>query len=385
MSKRRFAVTVLLFIGPVLPCAADNFFQEELRLPVASAGPNGLQALLVRPKEPGRYPLLLLSHGSPRTASDRPTMSPSAMLPQALEFARRGFAAVVVMRRGYGGSGGGWAEDYGSCADPDYVGAGTASASDLKAAIALLSMRPDIDSSRIVSVGVSAGGFATVALASDPPPGLVAGVSFAGGRGSLKDGEVCRSDRLVEAFGTFGKTARIPMLWVYAENDHFFDPELAVKFKEVFEAGGGKVDLVTAAPFGEDGHFLFSPAGIPAWAMIVDSFFQHRGLVLREAQLTLADTQLTAPASLSPNGRREFEKYRTGSPHKAFAASPAGAIAWRSGQRSVEAATAAAVEACAEYAADCRIVFVDDVSVAKEAFPQGDLHIDAAAHSVLTK
>ena len=36
----------------------------------------------------GRYPLVLINHGSPHDASERPKMSPMAYLPQATEFAR---------------------------------------------------------------------------------------------------------------------------------------------------------------------------------------------------------------------------------------------------------------------------------------------------------
>ena len=54
------------------------------------------------------------------------------MLPQALEFARRGWAAAIVMRRGYGGSDGGWAETFGPCDNPNYIAAGKAGAADLR-------------------------------------------------------------------------------------------------------------------------------------------------------------------------------------------------------------------------------------------------------------
>jgi hypothetical protein len=55
-----------------------------------AAGPRGLEALLVRTDEPGRHPLVLLSHGSPRVAAERPAMSPNQPLPEAIEFSRRG-------------------------------------------------------------------------------------------------------------------------------------------------------------------------------------------------------------------------------------------------------------------------------------------------------
>ena len=211
-------------------------------------------------------------------------MSPMAYLPQATEFARRGWAAVVLMRRGYGDSGGDWAETLGSCNNPDYVKAATSSVSDLRAVIAHLGTRPDIDSSKIISVGQSAGGFATVALTADPPPGLVAAINFAGGRGSQSDDEVCREERLIEAMRAFGRRSRLPMPWIYAENDKFFGPTLARKMRDAFADAGGQVQFVALPPFGRDGHSLFS-SGIRQWTPTVDKFLQERRLVLQDGLL----------------------------------------------------------------------------------------------------
>jgi dienelactone hydrolase len=207
LSGCRIALAFSLGFWPVAAVAAE-LVREEMRIAMPAAGPRGLQALLVRTDEPGRHPLVLINHGSPRADSERPTMTPLELLPQAIEFARRGFAAAIVMRRGYGDSGGGFAEDRGSCQDPNYPRAAVAAAADLNAAIGFLARRPDIDASRILSVGVSAGGFATVALTAEPPPGLVAGVSFAGGRGSDKPDSVCSEDKLVGAFGALGTRSR---------------------------------------------------------------------------------------------------------------------------------------------------------------------------------
>jgi dienelactone hydrolase len=322
--------------------------------------------LLVRPREPGRYPLALIAHGSPRSPADRPNMTPLAMLPQAIEFARRGWAAVVVMRRGYGNSDGGWTEDYGACANPHYAAAGAAAAADLTAAIAALRNRPDIDASRIISVGVSAGGFATVALTADAPPGLVAAISFAGGRGSLHDGEVCRDDQLVEAFRAFGRRSRIPMLWVYADNDHFFGPQLAERLKQAFTAGGGIVEFVAAPAFDNDGHRLFSQAGIAEWTPLVDAFLRRRGLALRASPLPAPPRPpLTAPAVLSANGRGAFESYLMSPPHKAFALSRDGHFGWQSSQRTPAAASAGALDYCRRGTQTCDVRFIDDEAVAK--------------------
>ncbi len=289
-------------------------------------------------------------------------MSPTAYLPQATEFARRGWAAVILMRRGYGDSGGGYAERVGPCDNPDYVKAASASVADMRAAIAHLSSRPDIDPARIVSAGQSAGGLATVALTADPPKGLVAGISFAGGRGSRSEDEVCREERLVEAMRRFGQRSRLPMLWVYTENDRFFGPALARKMRDAFVGAGGQVQFVLMPPFGRDGHSLFAQ-GIPQWTPVVDKFFEAQRLVMRDGLLPLPPLPtLKMPANLSSSGRDAFEKYRAAAPHKAFAASPGGAWGWRSGRRSASDASEAALEACGKHANDCRVVAVDDAA-----------------------
>ena len=115
--------------------------------------------MLVRPAAAGKYPLVLMNHGAPRKPADRAGMTPLAFLPQMMEFARRGCAVAAVMRRGFGDSGGGFAETAGTCQNPDYLASGRSAAKDLRAAIEYLSRRPDIDATRIMSVGQSAGGF----------------------------------------------------------------------------------------------------------------------------------------------------------------------------------------------------------------------------------
>lgn len=286
-SKRRFVpIAFVLFALLALAFSvraqdAQDLVEHELRIPAPGAGRQGLEAFMVRPNDPGPHPLALLNHGSPRAGSDRRKMTPQEMLPQAREFARRGWTAVIVMRRGYGDSGGNYAEDAHPCSRrPDFYDSGIESANDLRAAIGYLSKLPEIDPARIISVGRSAGGFATVALTAKPPAGLVAAISFAGGRGSPAKDEVCNSGDLIDAFRRFGKTSRVPMLWVYSQNDHFFSPQLAAEFYRAFTSAGGRAQFVSAAPFGTDGHRLFSEAGSSIWTPMVDAFLRRENLVL---------------------------------------------------------------------------------------------------------
>ncbi len=196
----RIAVTIVLSVSGATAAYSETYIREELRIPMREAGPRGLEALLVRPDAPGRYPLVIISHGTPRKPEDRARMTPWTYYPNAMEFARRGFAVAVVMRRGYGDSGGAYAERTGSCDEPNYIRSSQIATQDIRSAILALAKRPDIDGSRVLAVGQSTGGLATVALTAVPPPGLIAAISFAGGRGSKSDFVVCNEARLVAAF-----------------------------------------------------------------------------------------------------------------------------------------------------------------------------------------
>ncbi len=358
MIRRALALTVAVLFLPIT-VHADGISWRELRIPMAEAGKEGLEAMLVYPSEPGRHPLILLNHGSPRSADDRPDMTAAGMWPQARELARRGWTVAMVLRRGYGSSGGEWAEGFGECTRPDYLAAAHGAVADLRAAVTYLSTQPEVDARKIVSIGVSAGGFATVALAADPPPGLIAAVSFAGGRGSQSADTVCDEKALIAAFATFGMTSRIPMLWVYAKNDHFFGPKLAQRLLTAFVNAGGKVSYVTPAAFGEDGHLLFSGPGIALWTPLVDAFFAEHGLTLRPAPLADTLPDLAAPPGLDADGKKAFAAYLAAAPHKAFAVSPKGGFGWRSARHTAADAKDGAVANCREQT--CRVAAVDDV------------------------
>ncbi|MBX9648437.1 MAG: CocE/NonD family hydrolase, partial [Xanthobacteraceae bacterium] len=213
----RLAIMVLcLIVGAALrPAAADDFYREDLRIPLAAAGPRGLEALLIRPAGTRPYPLALISHGTNAKAELRQSLSPYRYYRQAIEFARRGFAAVVVMRRGYGDSGGDYAEGKSCCEIASFLRTAKADVDDLRAAVAAMKRRSDVTTQGMIAVGVSTGGFATVALASDMPAGLAAAINFAGGirrdNGEANDPRKAGDqDALVETIRGFGTKSGVP-------------------------------------------------------------------------------------------------------------------------------------------------------------------------------
>jgi dienelactone hydrolase len=344
------------------PGRAEGIRAETLTIPAIIAGPNGsqtvqLDAIVVRPDDRSPHPLAVINHGSPREASDRPTMSPDGMWAQARAFARRGWVAVAFLRRGYGPSQGGWAETYDSCANPDYARAGRAGASDIAAVAKFMASEPYVREGKWISVGVSAGAFATVALTADAPPGLAAAISFAPGRGSQSADTVCGESRLVAAFAQYGKTSRVPLLWVSAENDRFFGPRLVDLATAAFSRAGGNATVVRTPPFGEDGHALFSAKGLPVWSPIVDRFLEANGLALRDELIALAAPK--PPPRLDARGRRAFRSYVDGPPNKAFAVGGL-YFGWATGRRTADQAKTDALGFCASSSSECAIVDVND-------------------------
>jgi dienelactone hydrolase len=348
-ASRPFGAIVVALLGfGSLPARAQDIVEQSMRIPIPDSGREGLDALMVRPNDSAAHPLALLTHGTPREADRREETTPQEFVPQAREFARRGWTTVMVVRRGFGSSGGGYHEEGRACSShPDYYDAGKQSAKDLSAAITYLSTLPQVDASRIISVGVSTGGFAQVALSADPPKGLLAAISFAGGRGSRGPDDVCNPGDLIGAFGEFGRRSRIPMLWIYAQNDHFFGPQLAAQFLRAFTQGGGKASFVLAAPFRKDGHGLYSSRGIPIWTPVVDGFLQAQDLKLRDSLLALpTPPDVAPPEALSAAAREEFRAFLTYPSHKAFDVSGGGQYGFAFGRRSQAEAQKAAATNC---------------------------------------
>ncbi len=268
-------IAVLLFFICIGPLAAQDR-EQVVRIP----GPAGstLIATVTRPPGEARSPLVVINHGSPADGSQRPKIERPRYSALSSFFLSRGYVVALPLRRGYGESGGSWAEGYGSCELADYFNAGLQGAADIQATLDFMRAQPYVAPDRTIVVGQSAGGWATVALSSRNPAGVAGMISFAGGRGGhqkLAGGGVgnCAPRSLVDAAAKYGATARVPMLWIYAENDSFFEPSLAKRMVEAYDGAGGKATYRPVGAFGRDGHSLAgSSNGSSVRLPLVDSF-----------------------------------------------------------------------------------------------------------------
>jgi dienelactone hydrolase len=375
VMKRFGRVTTAFVLVLTAMAAASQGRAEEIRfdalnIPAVVSTPDGsrtveLEAIVVRPDDRLAHPLAVINHGSPRTPSDRLKMTPYGWWAQALAFARRGWVAAAFMRRGYGHSQGEWAENFGACSNPDYAAAGRAGASDIAAVAEFMSGQPYVSKGKWISVGHSAGAFATVALTADPPHDLVAAIGFAPGRGSTAPDTICGEQQLISAFAQYGKTSRVPLLWVTAENDHFFGLRLVPLLTGAFSKAGGNVTYIQTPSFESDGHQLFSTAsGVPIWSPIVDRFLASNNLVQRDRLIEISIPDVAAPTGLSARGRGAFKTYLESGPNKAFAIAGGQRFGWATGRRTIEEAREDALGFCvSSTSSKCWIVNVNNTPI----------------------
>lgn len=266
--------------GPLGP-QSGPYREQEFFIAWERAGRTWLShAKIFRPEGNEPKPLVLIAHGSPRNAEDRVKMNPGWADTQARWFAAQGFVVVVPMRRGYGKSDGPVQESYGSCDNADFSMGGLSTANDIQGVIGTLAREPFVEADRAVVVGQSAGGWGSLGVASCNPSGIVAVINFAGGRGSTSPGINCQPERLVQVAEQFGKTAKVPSIWLYTSNDNFFSADLSRKMFAAYAAGGGPTAYKPMGSFGSDGHGLFAnPASMSRWTPAVAEFLQAQKLM----------------------------------------------------------------------------------------------------------
>ncbi|MDN2583192.1 dienelactone hydrolase family protein [Aquibium sp. ELW1220] len=245
-------------------------------IPVAGLS-RPLPATLHLPAGTPPFPLAVVSHGSDQRLEVRARMTMPAY-PALTEFlVGEGYAVLIPLRPGHGPAGGPYLEDQGGCERADYRASGLETARLIRAAIDHAETLPAVSKNDTLVVGTSAGGWGAIAIASTDPDGIRGYVNFSGGRGGRNRGRPgvnCAPERLVEAAGAFGRSARLPALWLYAENDSYFGPQLSQAMAEAYRGAGGRLTFSLLPGTSGEGHGLINrPAA--AWADPLRSFLRE--------------------------------------------------------------------------------------------------------------
>jgi len=230
-----------------------------------------------KPAGAGPFPIVIINHGR---GNDRSRPGRFRYTQQARFFTERGFAVFVPTRLGYGDTGvDPDPEDSGGCRDKDYAPMAEAASTEVLAVLAYAKQQPYVNPERVLLIGQSVGGYTTTATAAKMPQGLVAAINFAGGSGGDPEthpGVPCQGGKLESMYAEFGKTAKVPMLWIYTENDLYFGPQYSQAWHAAFNHAGGQAEFKLLPPFAKNGHTLFV-AGLNIWEPLVAEFLGRNG------------------------------------------------------------------------------------------------------------
>ena len=247
-------------------------------------------AYVVRPVGNGPFPLAVMNHGVSLDQQQRSFFPLVEFRDAAMWFARRGYMVVAPTGPGYGAAAldvpehglfGVFYAKVGKCENPNFHDAGIAYAALDKWIIDYMTEQKYAVPDSAIVIGQSAGGWGAIALSSRNLPSVKAIIAFAAGRGGRVGGKPnnnCNPDELVETTADFGRTARVPMLWIYIENDTYFGPALSKRMLAAYTGAGGSAEYHLMPPFGNEGHiFIDSPDSIPQWSPLVSQFLdKHR-------------------------------------------------------------------------------------------------------------
>lgn len=262
-----------------LPVTVKNAYGKEVTYPIKVT-------VFSDDANPTPAPVLVLNHGRSAEPQGRASLGRVRFSDAARFFVAQGFIVAVPTRIGYGATGGEDVEDSGRCSNKNYPPGYAAAAQQTLAVLEAVRQRPDAARDRAVVMGQSYGGTTAAAVAALNPPGVQAAINFAGGGGGnpkTQPQQPCGPELLEKLFAGYGQAARVPMLWIYTENDMYFGPKHPRDWHAAFTAAGGQAEFVQYPPHGEDGHLLFSryPA---VWQPKVSEFLRSRGFATPAAK-----------------------------------------------------------------------------------------------------
>jgi dienelactone hydrolase len=371
MNKKIFIALTMVLGFIQLPASSaepplNSRLREEIITIPSKAGPFTvqLQATTYRPPGEGPFPLLIMNHGKDPGLPSFQGRYRGLVI--ATEFVQRGYAVILPMRTGFSKSEGMYVD--GGC---NITSNGVAQAKDIQATLDYASGLPWIDNSKIIVMGQSHGGLATMALGASNPSHVKALLNFAGG---LRYDMIGCSwkDALIDAFAYYGKTTTIPSLWFYGENDSFFNPEVVRKMFVAYTKGGADAKLVAYGPFKNDAHGMSgSRDGVAIWWPETEALLKRIGLPT-EKTISLATrlpssgfAKLEDSASvpfLNERTREFYEKFLKYELPRAFAISPSNHVGWAWGgddpsQRALENCQKNSKDLCQLYAIDEDVVW----------------------------
>ena len=356
------------------PKLAKDLHETIVELPVTVRLVSGKQLTgqivltYYKPAGDGPFPIAIVNHGRSGKKEERAATPRFRETLLARYFVRRGFAVFVPTRLGYGDSGIEMDPDapLGQCSDPDYRPGLKVMLAQTIATANFAKSLPWADGRRLIIAGQSYGGLAAVAASASDQLGALAAINFVGGAGGFwkKPGQPCGPASIAATIAEAGKQAKVPMLWLYAENDGLWGGELPRKWHAAYVKAGGNAQLLMLPPVPENGHYLARTA-FQHWRPVADQFLEELGFrpprsADAPAATDFARTTEVDKLPFTKTGKESYRKFLRADLPRAFAVSTRGAWASRSGENAMERA----LQACRDHSVGtCHLYAVDDAVV----------------------
>jgi dienelactone hydrolase len=335
--------------------AKDLYGRQETR---------NIPVIIFRPAGDGPFPLMVVNHGRAVTAK---RAAQGLYRPEALAryLVGKGFVVMVPTRIGYAETYGDFdPETSGSCSSPRIEPMSIAASDQVLATVEFAKTRPYVDATRWLVGGISVGGLTSVATVGRNPPGLVGGINFAGGTGGnpeLNPGRPCSPQAITNYWGSLAKSAKVPMLWLYWQNDKYWGEEIPKKWHQAWVDGGGHAEMTTFPPSGDDGHSGLA-TDMDHWLPVVDAFlvqlrFDKQAIVVKPPASDFADLADASRVPVSAkNQPAAYARFLSSKLPRAFAVSERGGYGAAYGDYAV----GRALGNCQKYGFKCQLYAVDN-------------------------
>ena len=327
-----------------------------------------LETTIFSPKGTGPFPLVVMNHGT--ELGDPKDAMRERFEVASREFLKRGYIVVIPMRPGFSKSTGRQPNYY--CDTESY---GMQQAESIRDFLIELIKKPEIDPKKIILLGQSTGGLASIAFGTKTFPGVLGIINFAGG---VRNNNCDWQKSLIKASDSYGRNTRIESLWFYGDNDSLWGKDLPNTMYQAFVSAGGKAKFVSFGKFAQgDAHgMLRTPEGTAIWVPDMERFLVGLGLPV-EIKYNIIKTppppktnyanidDVKAVPILDDRRREKYKEFLTLPVPRAFVIAPHGNVGWSSGGFDPLASALIgcerfAKEPCTPYAVDEDVVWPTD-------------------------
>ena len=340
-SVPAFALDATPAAAPATEVLAKDLQEEIVRIQATVKDLYGREATkavpitIYRPAGEGPFPLVVFNHGR-SVAEKRAQQGRSRPETVARYLAAKGFVVMAPTRIGYGETYGDFDPENSACRNIEPMS--IAASQQVLATVEFAKTLPYVDATRWLVAGQSVGGLTSVATVGRAPDGLLGGINFSGGTGGNPDvspGRPCNPGATTRYWGDIAKSAKVPMLWMYWQNDKYWGPDIPKEWHQAWIRGGGQAQFTSFGPSGDNGHNGLNE-DMEHWLPVVDRFLQDLGfdrpaIVTAPPPSGFADIADASRVPVSNAGKVAYAKFLDMAEPRAFAVSSKGGFGFARG------------------------------------------------------